>query len=113
MGFGKNRDGGSSQIREDIHRSAERDDSTIKEQPYRGDDNDEPVIERPLNNPVQHNLLHFVQMGTGFGGTQFLQLELIGPLSHHTLAFLNSGEDRDLVAILVTEHNVAPFEFLS
>jgi hypothetical protein len=60
MGFGENRDSRGRQVREDIHGRPKRNKSAIHQQTQGGDHDDQPVVEGPLDDFVQHGFLHFV-----------------------------------------------------
>src|SRR5215813_13643748 len=110
MGFGQNGYCRGRQVGEDIDRGAERHDAPVNQKPDRYDYNDQPVLDRPSNDIVQHSRSsNFVRVGAGIRRAQLLQLELKSALSDNTFAAFDSRYDGELIAIGVADDHVAAF----
>ena len=112
--FGENRHRRRRQVGKDIDWCAHRKNSAVNQQRRREDQNDEAVLDGPLNDLVQHDdPLDLVRVRAGIGGPQFLKFELIRALGDNAFSGFDAGEDGDRSAVLVTEHDVAPFELFA
>src|SRR5688572_14014825 len=60
-----------------------------------------------------YRLLGLVCMRTSVGRLQFLELELIRALRYNALAFVETGQDGDLIAHLVSHADFASFKLLT
>ena len=126
MRFGENRHGRRGEVGKDVYRRSQRNNAAINEQQCRRDDHDQPVLDRPLNDFVQHKFiefrnsnfefscsLHLVRMRAGVCGPQFLKLQLIGALRHNALSWLQARTQSRLWRHIRHRYHVSSFELFA